>query len=185
MDILLEVIAVVAAVASGTALALLNLVMGKFITLLQDFVAGKSPPDVFMQDATTYSLYFFYLGVARWGLVYIYTASSTYCAYNIVRNIRRDYLRAALSQEVAYFDSGASGSVSMQATSNGSLIQSGIAEKLLLCFQAIATFIAAFIVAFISQWKLTLITCCIAPALGKSDRPAVSQFASGAPDGSN
>ncbi|KAL2279659.1 hypothetical protein FJTKL_13337 [Diaporthe vaccinii] len=53
----------------------------------------------------------------------------------------------------------------MQATSNGNLIQSGIAEKLALAFQSMATFVAAFIVAFISQWKLTLILLCIAPTL--------------------
>ena len=45
----------------------------------------------------------------------------------------------------------------VQATTNGNLIHSGIAEKLGLCVQALATFIAAFVVAFTSQWKLTLI----------------------------
>ena len=53
----------------------------------------------------------------------------------------------------------------MQATSNGKLIQSGTAEKLGILIQAIATFIAAFIIAFISQWKLTLILICLVPAL--------------------
>lgn len=53
----------------------------------------------------------------------------------------------------------------MQATSNGKLIQSGIAEKLGQVFQAGSTFVAAFIIAFISQWKLTLILICIIPAL--------------------
>lgn len=53
----------------------------------------------------------------------------------------------------------------MQATSNGKLIQSGIGEKLGQVVQAAATFIAAFIIAFVSQWKLTLILICIIPAL--------------------
>jgi len=52
----------------------------------------------------------------------------------------------------------------MQATTNGKLIQAGISEKLGLVFQGGACFIAAFILAFVTQWKLTLITCCIAPA---------------------
>jgi ATP-binding cassette subfamily B (MDR/TAP) protein 1 len=66
---------------------------------------------------------------------------------------------------VGYFDQGASVSISMQATSNGKLIQSGISEKLGQVFQAIATFFACFIIAFISQWKLTLILMSIVPAL--------------------
>ncbi|EWY85993.1 hypothetical protein FOYG_10657 [Fusarium oxysporum NRRL 32931] len=53
----------------------------------------------------------------------------------------------------------------MQATSNGKLIQSGISEKLGQVFQAIATFFACFIIALISQWKLTLILMSILPAL--------------------
>lgn len=53
----------------------------------------------------------------------------------------------------------------MQATSNGKLIQSGIAEKLGIVIQSISTFVAAFVIAFISQWKLTLILICIVPAL--------------------
>lgn len=53
----------------------------------------------------------------------------------------------------------------MQATSNGKLIQSGISEKLGVFVQAVATFVAAFIIAFITHWKLTLIISSIVPAL--------------------
>ncbi|THW35964.1 ATP-binding cassette multidrug transport protein [Aureobasidium pullulans] len=53
----------------------------------------------------------------------------------------------------------------MQATSNGRLIQSGTSEKLGQMIQATATLIAAFIIAFVTQWKLTLILICIVPAL--------------------
>jgi ATP-binding cassette subfamily B (MDR/TAP) protein 1 len=83
----------------------------------------------------------------------------------LTRNIRYSYLHAAFSQETGYFDQGASGSISTQATSNGKLIHSGISEKLGIFIQAIATFIAAFILAFVSHWKLTLIIICIVPAL--------------------
>ncbi|EEY20524.1 multidrug resistance protein [Verticillium alfalfae VaMs.102] len=83
----------------------------------------------------------------------------------MTRNICCAYLRAALSQEIAFFDQGASGSIAMQATTNGKLIQSGTAEKLGLFVQAMSTFIAAFVVAFIADWKLTLIISCIIPAL--------------------
>jgi len=81
-----------------------------------------------------------------------------------VRNIRHAYLRSALGQEVAWFDLATGGSIATQATSNGRLIQGGIAEKLGLTFQGLAAFVTAFVVAFVTQWKLTLITLCIAPA---------------------
>lgn len=83
----------------------------------------------------------------------------------MTRNIRHIYLKAGLRQEVAFFDGGTAGSISMQATSNGRLIQAGLSEKLGLVVQGLAAFISAFILAFVTQWKLTLICCCIAPAM--------------------
>lgn len=94
----------------------------------------------------------------------MYNALLTYAGYRVVRNIRHAYLRSALRQEVAYFDLGTSGSIATQATSNGRLIQGGITEKLGLTFQGLAAFVTAFIIAFVTHWKLTLITLCIAPA---------------------
>jgi len=70
-----------------------------------------------------------------------------------------------LSQEIAYYDRDASGSISQQATTNGKLIQSGIAEKLGIVIQAISTFVAAFVIAFVTQWKLTLILIFMVPTL--------------------
>lgn len=105
-----------------------------------------------------------YLGIGRFILSYLYNVLFTYAAYRIVRNIRHAYVRSALGQEVAYFDFGTGGSIATQATSNGRLIQGGISEKLGLTFQGLAAFITAFIVAFATQWKLTLIVLCIAPA---------------------
>lgn len=83
----------------------------------------------------------------------------------MTRNVRQSYLRAAFSQEIAYYDRGASGSISQQATTNGKLIQSGIAEKLGIAIQAISTFVAAFVIAFVTQWKLTLILIFMVPTL--------------------
>lgn len=75
--------------------------------------------------------------------------------------MRHSYLKAALSQEVAYYDFGTGGSIAAQATSNGKLIQSGTAEKVGLLFQGLGAFVTAFIIAFVVHWKLTLICICI------------------------
>ncbi|RSL90957.1 hypothetical protein CEP51_000511 [Fusarium floridanum] len=165
IDHVLEFIGILAAIGSGTALALVNIVLGQFITLLTDFTSDSASTQRFMSDVSKYSLYFIYIGIARFAFTYIYATLFTYVAFNITRNVRHTYLRAALSQRISFFDHGIAGSVSMQATSNGKLIQSGIAEKLGLFIQSLATFVAAFIIAFISHWKLTLIILCIMPAL--------------------
>ncbi|RDW93601.1 ABC transporter ATP-binding protein [Aspergillus mulundensis] len=163
---ILEGIAFIAAIASGVASALVNLVMGHFISLLSDFTfSNADAPDDFMAAVRSSALYFIYIGIARLVATYVYTSLLTYCAFHLTRNVRQSYLRAALSQEIAYYDQGTSGSISQQATTNGKLIQSGIAEKLGIVVQAIATFVAAFVIAFVTQWKLTLILIFMVPLL--------------------
>lgn len=105
-----------------------------------------------------------YIGIGRFFLSYTYNSLLTYNAYRVVRTIRLTYLKAALRQELAFYDLGTGGSVAAQATTNGRLIQEGISEKLGLTAQGLSAFVTAFIVAFATNWKLTLITLCIAPA---------------------
>lgn len=111
------------------------------------------------------SLAFFIIGIGRFVLTYLYSTLFTFAAYRVTRNIRHVYLKAGLRQEVAFFDGGTGGSVAMQAISNGRLIQAGVSEKLGLLVQGLAAFVSAFVLAFVTQWKLTLICCCIAPAM--------------------
>jgi ATP-binding cassette subfamily B (MDR/TAP) protein 1 len=50
-------------------------------------------------------------------------------------------------------------------TTNGNLVNQGISEKFGLAIQATSTFVAAFVVAFAVQWKLTLITLAVVPSI--------------------
>ncbi|KAJ5112704.1 ABC transporter [Penicillium argentinense] len=160
----LQMIAAACAMGSGVGMAMVNLVFGRFITLIIDYVSGASTPDAFRSRAGILGLAFFIIGLGRFILTYAYSTLFTFAAYRVARNIRRAYLEAGIRQEVAFFDGGTGGSIAMQATSNGKLIQAGVSEKLGLVTQGLAAFIAAFILAFVTQWKLTLICCCIAPA---------------------
>lgn len=115
-------------------------------------------------SSSCHRLYFVYIGIVRFVCTYIYASLFTLVAHRLTHNIRHEYMRAAFSQEIGFFDR-LSGSISMQATSNGKLITSGIGEKLCMLVQAIATLISAFLIAFISQWKLTLIIIGMVPVL--------------------
>lgn len=168
VELSLQTVACVAAVASGAGIAFQPLILGQFVTIVTDFATSKSSPSQLRSEASELALYFVYLGIARFILSYIYNTLFTYVAHIITRNIRHEYFKTALGQEVAFFDVGTGGSIATQATSNGRMIQGGISEKLGLALQGIAAFITAlitaFIVAFVVQWKLTLICLCIAPA---------------------
>ncbi|KAF4841220.1 Leptomycin B resistance protein pmd1 [Colletotrichum siamense] len=162
---ILQAVALICAVGSGAGIALQNLIFGSFVTTIQDFTTGKSTPAHFRGEVSKLALYFVYLGIARFALAYGYISLTTFSAYRITRNLRHKYLHAALRQEVAFYDFGTGGSIATQAISNGRLIQAGIAEKLALTFQGLAVFVTAFIISFITQWKLTLIVVGIAPLI--------------------
>jgi ATP-binding cassette subfamily B (MDR/TAP) protein 1 len=156
-------IACAAALASGVGIASQNIIFGQFVTAFTEFGSGQAAADNFRNSGATLALYFFLLGVGRLVMAYIYNSLLTYSAYRIVRNIRHGYLRAALRQEVAYYDLGTSGSIATQAYSSGRLVQAGISEKLGLTVQGLSAFFSSFIIAFATNWKLTLIICGIAP----------------------
>ncbi|KAH7155991.1 P-loop containing nucleoside triphosphate hydrolase protein [Dactylonectria macrodidyma] len=163
-EYLMQAVALVAAVISGAGIALQTLIFGKFVTAVTDFVSSKTSPAEFRDTAAQLALYFVYLGSGRLVLSYTYNSLLTYAAHRIIRTIRQSYLRSALRQEIAFFDSDTGGSIATQATSNGQIIHGGISEKLGLTFQGLSAFITAFIIAFIIEWKLTLICLCMAPA---------------------
>ncbi|KAK3337811.1 P-loop containing nucleoside triphosphate hydrolase protein [Cercophora scortea] len=151
-------------VASGTLLPLMDLIFGKFVTVFNKFATGAASPEEFRSGINEYTYYFLYLFAAKFVLTYIWTTLLSINAIRTTRALRIDLLRQTLRQEVGFFDSEA-GSIAGHVTTNANLVNQGISEKLGLAIQALSTFFTAFIVAFAVQWKLTLITLCVVPAI--------------------
>ena len=116
-------------------------------------------------DLPEHSLYFVYLFIGRLILIYVATLSISVAAIRTTKALRIAFLEHTLRQEVWYFDQQGNGAIASQVITNGNKINSGIAEKLSIFFQSVATFFAAFVVALAIQWKLTLITMSIIPAI--------------------
>ncbi|KAK7425779.1 hypothetical protein QQZ08_007755 [Neonectria magnoliae] len=165
LDYVLVAISAAGAVGSGIAMALMNVIFGAFVGVINDFTQGDISPAKFRDAIGTHILRFIYIFIGRFVCSYIFTVSLTVAGTRITKTIRYRFLEATLSQEIAYFDSGSGGSVSSQATTNGNLIQQGICEKLGLTVQGLSTCVAAIVIAIISQWKLALITSTIAPVI--------------------
>ncbi|KAF1954349.1 multidrug resistance protein 1, partial [Byssothecium circinans] len=161
----LNIIAFIAAIASGAILPLMNLVFGRFVTTFTRFATGAITPARYRSEINKYTLYFIYLFISKFATFYVHSLLVSIAAIRTTKALRVDFIRHTLRQNIAYFDSAESGSVTAQATTNTNHVNSGIAEKLTLTIQAISTFVTAFIIAFAVQWKLTLITICIVPSI--------------------
>lgn len=89
----------------------------------------------------------------------------TVAAIRVTKALRVDFMNKTIRQNIAFFDSAAKGAISTQVTTNGNLINQGIAEKLGVTIQAISTIVSAFIVALAVNWRLTLIAISIFPVM--------------------
>lgn len=97
-------------------------------------------------------------------LVYIHTSTFTITANRTTSALRQAYIRSLVRQDIEYFDSCTPGSVASAISTNADLVQNGLSEKVGTLFQGIAMMLAAYIVAFTRQWKLTLVTGTTMPA---------------------
>ncbi|CAK7202975.1 hypothetical protein SEUCBS139899_005702 [Sporothrix eucalyptigena] len=158
-------IATVCMIATGVLLPLMNFMFGKFVNVFNDFMTGTSTPDEFRSKLNQYALSFVYLFVAKFVLSYIWTTLISINAIRVTRALRLDFFKHTLSQDIAFFDTAGHGAIAASINTDANLAHQGIAEKYGLTVQATTTFVAAFGVAFGVQWKLTLITLCIVPAI--------------------
>lgn len=118
---------------------------------------GTISYDEFHTQLVKNVLYFIYIGIAEFATIYISTVGFIYTGEHITQKIREAYLQSILRQNIAYFDNLGAGEITTRITADTNLIQDGISEKVGLTLTAIATFITAFIIAYIKYWKLALI----------------------------
>ena len=143
----------------------MDLIFGKFVTSFVRFSTGAISPAQYRSEVNKYTLYFLYLFVAKFVLFYTHSVLVSIAAIRTTKALRVDFVKHALSQNIAYFDSAETGSVTSNFTTSANNVSNGISEKLSLTVQGLSTFVTAFIVAFAVQWKLTLITISIVPTI--------------------
>ena len=97
------------------------------------------------------------MAIAEFVFVYFATVISIYTGEHISGKIREQYLAAILRQNVGFFDALGAGEVTTRITSDTNLISTGISEKTTLTSAALATFVSAFVIGFVRNWKLTFI----------------------------
>lgn len=154
MDLLIIVVSTLCAIAAGAALPLFTILFGSLATAFQKIMLRTIPYDEFYHQLTTNVLYFIYLGIGEFITVYVSTVGFIYTGEHVTQKIREHYLEAILRQNIAYFDKLGAGEVTTRITADTNLIQDGVSEKVGLTLTAIATFVTAFVVAYIKYAPL-------------------------------
>jgi ATP-binding cassette subfamily B (MDR/TAP) protein 1 len=110
-------------------------------------------------------MYYIFLGIAVFLSTFVSTLGHIYTGEKITGRIRQQYLAACLRQNIGFYDTVGSGAITTRLTTDMNLIQDGISHKIGLTATAIATFFAAFAVAMVKSWRLTLILSCVIVAV--------------------
>lgn len=158
-DLIIIFVSAICAIASGAALPLMTIIFGNLQGTFQTyFTPGSAMTESeFTGELGRLVLYFVYLAIGEFVTSYVATVGFIYTGEHISAKIREHYLESCMKQNIGFFDKLGAGEVTTRITADTNLIQEGISEKVGLTLAAVATFVAAFVIGFISFWKLTLI----------------------------
>ncbi|KAL4777234.1 P-loop containing nucleoside triphosphate hydrolase protein [Aspergillus nidulans var. acristatus] len=157
-DLVLLVLGAVCAVGGGAALPLFTVFFGNITSTFRDVASYAMPYDEFYDTLTKNVFYFLYLGIGEFLTIGIATFAFVHTGNSITQKIRVRYLQAILQQNIAFFDSLGAGEITTRISGDMHLIQDGISEKASLVLTGVASFVTAFVIAFVKYWKLALIS---------------------------
>jgi ATP-binding cassette subfamily B (MDR/TAP) protein 1 len=157
LDIFLMIIGAICSIGNGAALPLMTLLFSGLQKTFSEFSVGLIDKSGLSHGLSKYVLYFVYLAVGQFVVTYIATVGFIFVGENISTRIREHYLESCLRQNIGFFDKLGTGEIITRITSDTNIIQDGISEKMAVTIGAISTFVTAFVIAFATSWKLTLI----------------------------
>ncbi|CAJ0588656.1 unnamed protein product [Cylicocyclus nassatus] len=82
---------------------------------------------------------------------------------NMVRCIRKEFVKAVLRQNAAWFENNNAGMITTLLSENITQIEDGVGDKMGMLSRGITTFLASAVVALVYNWRVTLITVGVGP----------------------
>ncbi|KAK5445100.1 hypothetical protein LTS15_010191 [Exophiala xenobiotica] len=171
-DIAILAVSALLAIAGGAILPIMTVVFGSLAGKLNDFTqhfhhsdtyVGTIIQDIrlvlkFRRDLSSMTLDFVYLGLGEFFAIFLCTFGFALVGDRISQRLRQKYLKAALSQNMAFFNNLGTGELTTRITNDTNLIQDAISQKVANTITALSTFVAAFIVVLDVAWKLGLVS---------------------------
>ncbi|KAK6018222.1 hypothetical protein OSTOST_16204, partial [Ostertagia ostertagi] len=108
---------------------------------------------------------FLTVGVALFILCFFQNYFLSLASHNIVGRIRKEFVKAVLAQNAAWFDENNSGAITTKLNEyvekfimrNVAQIEDGIGDKIGMLARGVTVFIASAVIAFAFSWRITLV----------------------------
>ncbi|CAH3192815.1 unnamed protein product [Porites evermanni] len=169
LDVVLLTLGTLAAVAHGAAIPVQFLIFGDLIDSFIEFAQAQTGNATQTYDLngemTKFALYYVYLAAGNFVVAYGQMAFWSLTATRQVKKMRLALFSSILKQDIGWFDTSEPGELNNRFTEDLNQVFDGIGYKIGMFVHAISTVLAGFVLAFLYQWKLTLVLISITPLL--------------------
>lgn len=159
---------ILTSIASGVPFPIMSIVFGQLVDGLNSAscaVSEATGDAASLQDGLDSKiLMIVYVGIAYFGLIYLYTLCWNLSGERLAQRLREKYLGAILRQDAAFFDHMSAGEASSRITGEIAIVQQGTNEKVGIVINSVSFFITGYIVAFIKDAKLAGMLVSLTPA---------------------
>lgn len=151
-------------VANGLIFPLFSIFLSKMLAILIKF---NDNPSEARTDANLYALIFFILAIAAFILNTIQHTIFTNVGESVTEKVRKETYLKILKMPVAWFDKpkNSSGSLSARLASDCHVINGLITTFLGLMIQILTTLIAGVVIAFVYEWRTSLVAFGLLPIM--------------------
>ncbi|WCJ23196.1 ABC transporter B family member 11 [Euphorbia peplus] len=162
LDILLMLIGTIAAIGNGLCMPLMTVLLGQLI----DSADHSLVINVVAHNVAKVSLKFVYLAFGSGFASFFQVACWMVTGERQAARIRSLYLKTILRQDISFFDREANtGEVVGRMSGDTILVQEAMGDKVGNFIQMIASFLGAFVIAFVKGWLLTLAMLSLIPLI--------------------
>jgi ABC-type multidrug transport system fused ATPase/permease subunit len=129
------------------------------------FILSPDRDQQLQMEVGLYSIYYLGLATALFLVSFISVLFWNISAYRQTRRMRLAFFKSIMRQDIGWFDVNPSAELSTRLSDDIEKIQAGIGDKAAIFLQYFSTFIAGFLIAFIRNWKMTLVVGTMLPVL--------------------
>ncbi|KAF2715325.1 hypothetical protein K504DRAFT_497197 [Pleomassaria siparia CBS 279.74] len=152
LTIALQVLGALAAAGAGTARPLMAILFGNLVNLYNG-KNGDAGRERLKHEINSKVLQLLYVFIGQWFLVCAYGILFSIAAMRYTMRMRALYLKAAVSQDIEWVSQS---SAATDLSTNASIIEDALAEKLGTILQAASTVVTAMVISFYWSWRLSL-----------------------------
>ncbi|KAF2138331.1 uncharacterized protein K452DRAFT_321290 [Aplosporella prunicola CBS 121167] len=163
LDYILLFAGIIGAICSGFPFPFLGILFGKLVDDINSSACAEGPPANLESMVRKKVIAVTCVAVANFSLIYLYMGCWTLFGERLVRRLRTRYLSALLRQEAAFFDGLPAGEVASRLDTDLQTIQAGVSEKVGIYLASLSYFLAAYVVAFITDARLAIILFALVP----------------------